>query len=114
MTEHKAPRDDTAPITFREAIREGLFEEMERDERVFVMGEDIAGGGVWGTTQGLHERFPDRVRDTPISESAIVGFSVGAAMSGLRPVPEIMFADLTTVAIEAIHNKAGHLTSMTA
>ena len=106
-------RDEMTPITFREAIREGLFEEMERDERVFVLGEDIAGGAVWGTTKGLHDRFPGRVRDTPISESAIVGFSVGAAMSGLRPVPEIMFADLTTVAMDEIVNQAAKMRYMT-
>jgi pyruvate/2-oxoglutarate/acetoin dehydrogenase E1 component len=106
-------RDPATPISFREAIREGLFEEMQRDERVFVLGEDIAGGAVWGTTRGLHERFPGRVRDTPISESAIVGFSVGAAMSGLRPVPEIMFADLTTVAMDEIVNQAAKMRYMT-
>jgi len=108
-----AERDETEPLSFRDAIREALFEEMERDEAVFVLGEDITTGAVWGTTRGLPERFPGRIRATPISESAIVGFSVGAAMTGLRPVPEIMFADLATCAMDELVNQAPKLRYMT-
>lgn len=107
-------RDPQLPITFREAIREALFEEMERDDRVFVLGEDVTTGAVWGTTAGLVDRFPNQIRATPISESAIIGFSVGAAMTGLRPVPEIMFADLTTCAMDEIVNQAAKMRYMTA
>ncbi len=102
-----------AEITYLEAIREALFEEMERDASVFVLGEDITTGAVWGTTKGLPERFPDQIRATPISESAIVGFSVGAAMTGLRPVAEIMFADLTTCAMDELVNQAPKMRYMT-
>jgi pyruvate dehydrogenase E1 component beta subunit len=106
-------RDPAEPITFRDAIREGLFEEMQRDEAVFVLGEDVTTGAVWGTTNGIAERWPDRIRATPISESAIVGFSVGAAMTGLRPVPEIMFADLATCAMDELVNQAPKMRYMT-
>lgn len=106
-------RDPAEPITFREAIREGLIEEMARDDSVIVLGEDVGSGAVWGTTTGLLDMFPERVRDTPISETAIIGFSVGAAMTGLRPVPEIMFADLVTVCMDEIVNQAAKMRYMT-
>ncbi|MGC8850376.1 MAG: alpha-ketoacid dehydrogenase subunit beta, partial [Candidatus Bathyarchaeia archaeon] len=95
-------------ITYREALREALIEEMRRDERVFLLGEDIGPyGGAFQVTQGLIEEFgPERVRDTPISESAIVGTAVGAAMTGMRPVAEIMFGDLTALAMDQICNQA--------
>lgn len=95
-------------ITFAEAIREALREEMRRDAAVFIMGEDVGVfGGVFGVTAGLYEEFgPDRVRDTPISESAIVGGGLGAAMMGMRPVVEIMFGDFLMCAGDQIVNQA--------
>ncbi|MGC8961161.1 MAG: alpha-ketoacid dehydrogenase subunit beta, partial [Candidatus Bathyarchaeia archaeon] len=98
-------------ITYREALREALIEEMRRDERVFLLGEDIGPyGGAFQVTQGLIEEFgPERVRDTPISESAIVGTAVGAAMTGMRPVAEIMFGDLTALAMDQICNQAAKI-----
>jgi pyruvate dehydrogenase E1 component beta subunit len=95
-------------ITFAEAIREALREEMHRDPSVFIMGEDVGVfGGVFGVTAGLYEEFgPDRVRDTPISESAIVGGGLGAAMMGRRPVVEIMFGDFLMCAGDQIVNQA--------
>jgi pyruvate/2-oxoglutarate/acetoin dehydrogenase E1 component len=82
-------------ISFLEAIREALTQEMRLDEKVFLIGEDIGiYGGAFGVTQGMLQEFgPDRVIDTPISEAAITGISVGAAMMGMRPVLEIMFFD---------------------
>jgi pyruvate/2-oxoglutarate/acetoin dehydrogenase E1 component len=95
-------------ITFAEALREAITEEMERDDRVFVMGEDVAVfGGLFGVTTGLQERFGKRrVFDTPISETLIVGGAVGAAITGLRPIAELQFADFVGVAMDEIYNKA--------
>ena len=104
-------------ITYREAINEALAQEMARDPRVVVMGEDNAGGegspgemdawgGVLGVTKGLYHQFPGRVLDTPISESAFVGAAVGAATSGLRPVAELMFIDFMGVCFDQIFNQA--------
>lgn len=95
-------------ISFREAIREALIEEMMRDERVFIMGEDIGPyGGVFKVTEGLLAMFgEERVIDTPISESAIIGAAVGAALNGLRPIVEIMFADFLTLCMDHIINGA--------
>lgn len=94
-------------ITYREALREGLREEMQRDESVFLLGEDIAEfGGSYKVTQGLFEEFgPDRVRNTPISEAAIAGASLGAALLGMRPVAEYMYIDFSTLAIDQIANQ---------
>jgi acetoin:2,6-dichlorophenolindophenol oxidoreductase subunit beta len=102
--------------TFREAINEALHEEMARDERVIIMGEDIGvAGGVFKITAGLLDQFgPERVIDTPISEAGIVGLAVGAAMTGLRPIVEIMFNDFTTLAADQIVNQAAKLRYMTA
>jgi len=102
--------------TIREAINEALHEEMRRDERVFVMGEDIGlAGGIFKITAGLYQEFGgERVRDTPIAEAGIVGLAVGAAMTGLRPVVEIMFSDFTTLASDQIVNQAAKLRYMTA
>jgi pyruvate/2-oxoglutarate/acetoin dehydrogenase E1 component len=96
-------------LTYAEAIREALREEMERDERVFCLGEDIGGkyGGDFGVTGNLWEIFGDeRIRNTPISEAAIVGAAVGAAITGMRPVAEIMFADFITVCMDQLANQA--------
>jgi acetoin:2,6-dichlorophenolindophenol oxidoreductase subunit beta len=96
-------------ITFIEAIREALTEEMERDERVFILGEDVGRmGGSYGATAGLLERFGEkRVIDTPISEALIVGAAVGAAITGLRPIPELMFSDFIANAMDEVVHKAG-------
>ncbi|MCD6445459.1 alpha-ketoacid dehydrogenase subunit beta [Candidatus Bathyarchaeota archaeon] len=102
-------------ITYREALREALREEMRRDSTVFLLGEDIGRywGGAFKVTEGLAEEFGDeRVRDTPISESAIVGTAVGAAITGMRPVAEIMFGDLTTLAMDQIANQAAKIRYM--
>ncbi len=94
-------------IDYRQAIQEALREEMRRDERVFVMGEDVGlYGGAYGATRGLFEEFgPERVRDTPISEAIIGGAAVGAAMVGMRPVAEIMYVDFTPLAMDQIANQ---------
>jgi 2-oxoisovalerate dehydrogenase E1 component beta subunit len=98
-------------LSYLDAIREALAEEMRRDAKVFVLGEDVgAYGGAFGATQGLHEEFGDaRVIDTPISESAIVGISVGAALRGYRPVAEMQFADFISCAFDQIVNQAATL-----
>jgi 2-oxoisovalerate dehydrogenase E1 component beta subunit len=98
-------------LSYLDAIREALAEEMRRDPKVFVLGEDVgAYGGAFGVTQGLHEEFGDmRVVDTPISESAIVGISVGAALRGYRPVAEMQFADFISCAFDQIVNQAATL-----
>jgi pyruvate/2-oxoglutarate/acetoin dehydrogenase E1 component len=98
-------------LTYLEAIREALAEEMRRDPKVFVLGEDVgAYGGAFGATQGLFEEFGEmRVVDTPISESAIVGISIGAAMRGYRPVAEMQFADFISCGFDQIVNQAATL-----
>ena len=95
-------------ITFLEAVREALKQEMELDENVFIMGEDVgAFGGCFGVTAGLFDQFgEERVRDTPISESGIMGAALGAALMGLRPVPELMFIDFTPVCMDYLTNQA--------
>ncbi|MGB9778329.1 MAG: alpha-ketoacid dehydrogenase subunit beta [Candidatus Bathyarchaeales archaeon] len=102
-------------ITYREALREALREEMRRDPTVFLLGEDIGKywGGAFKVTEGLAEEFgEERVRDTPISESAIIGVGVGAAITGMRPVAEIMFGDLTALAMDQIANQAAKIRYM--
>ncbi len=106
-----------AVMTIRDAINRTLFEEMERDSNIILLGEDIAGGagtaggqeaigGIWGTTGGLIGRFgPERVIDTPISESAIVGAAAGAALAGKRPVAELMFSDFIGVCADQLMNQ---------
>jgi acetoin:2,6-dichlorophenolindophenol oxidoreductase subunit beta len=106
----------TRKITFQQAINEALSQEMERDSRIVLLGEDVAGGcggegkmdawgGVLGVTKGLWDKFGDRVMDTPISESAFIGAAFGAAMSGLRPVVELMFVDFMGVCFDQIFNQ---------
>lgn len=94
-------------VTFREAIRDALVEEMERDGRVFVMGEDVEPGGVFNCTPGIVERFGrDRIMDTPISEMAFAGAAFGAAVKGMRPVIEIMFGDFLGIVIDTLVNQS--------
>ena len=95
-------------ITYREAVRDALVQAMRKDDDVFIMGEDIAEmGGSMAVTQGMLAEFgPERVRNTPIAEMAIVGAGIGAAMQGMRPVVEIMYEDFTTLAMEQIVNQA--------
>ena len=104
-----------AELTLREAIGRGIAQEMERDPSVYFIGEDVgAAGGVFKTTVGLQERFGDRrVRDTPISEQAIVGPIMGAAMNGLRPIAEIMFSDFFAVCWDLIANQIAKTRYMT-
>jgi len=98
-------------ITYLDAIREALAEEMRRDPKVYVLGEDVgAYGGAFGATQGLFEEFGElRCLDTPISESAIVGVSIGSALRGYRPVAEMQFGDFITCAFDQIVNQAATL-----
>ncbi len=94
-------------ITFSEAIREAMSEAMRRDPNVFLMGEDVATfGGVWGVSAGMLEEFgPERIRDTPISEIAIIGSGLGAALVGMRPIVEIMFGDFLMCAGDQLVNQ---------
>jgi pyruvate dehydrogenase E1 component beta subunit len=105
-----------AELTYRDAVARGIAQEMERDERVVFLGEDVGKpGGVFKATVGLYEKFgPKRVRDTPISEQAILGAAMGAAMTGLRPIAEIMFSDFLAVCFDFIANeipKARYMTN---
>jgi acetoin:2,6-dichlorophenolindophenol oxidoreductase subunit beta len=94
-------------LEFREAIRQALDEELARDERVFLFGEDVAvAGGVFAVTPGLRERYGDRVFDTPISELALTGAAYGAAITGKRPVLEIMFGDFLALSMDVLINQA--------
>jgi pyruvate/2-oxoglutarate/acetoin dehydrogenase E1 component len=96
----------TRLLTTSKAISEAVAQEMERDDTVFVMGEDIGVyGGIFGATEGLLERFgPERVMDTPISETGFIGAAVGAALSGMRPIAELMFVDFFGVCMDQIYN----------
>ena len=102
-------------LTYREGVIRALGEELERDDRVLLIGEDVgAAGGVFQATAGLFDRFgPRRVRDTPISEQAIVGCALGASVTGLRPVAEIMFADFAGVCFDQIANQLAKYRYMT-
>lgn len=102
-------------ISYRDAVADGLARAMREDPTVVCIGEDIgAAGGVFKTTVGLHEEFgPDRVWDTPISEQAIIGMAIGAAMTGMRPVAEIMFSDFLATCWDQIANEAAKLRYMT-
>src|SRR5436189_2156557 len=95
-----------AELTFLEALRQGIWEEMERDERVFILGEDVgAYGGAFKVTDGFSKRFGEsRVIDTPISEAAIVGAAAGAAHMGLRPVAKTQFIDFISCAYDKLTN----------
>jgi len=101
-------------ITFSQATLEAMDEEMSRDERVFVMGEDIARqGGIFGQFKGLPQKFGcDRVRDTPITETAIVGAAIGAALAGMRPIADMHFADFMGVCMDEIFNQMAKIRYM--
>jgi pyruvate dehydrogenase E1 component beta subunit len=103
-----------AIITMREAISQALWEEMERDERVFILGEEVGvWGGTYAVTKGFYDRFgPERVRDTPIAEGVIVGAANGAAMAGLKPVAELMTINFAFLAMDQIVNHSAKLRSM--
>ncbi len=104
-----------AELSYREAVARAIAQEMARDDNVVFLGEDVAKpGGVFKTTVGLYDQFgPTRVRDTPISEQAILGAAMGAAMTGLRPIAEIMFADFAAVCFDYIANQFPKLRYMT-
>jgi pyruvate dehydrogenase E1 component beta subunit len=101
-------------VTYREAVREAIRDAMRRDERVFLMGEDVGPyGGAFGVSLGLLEEFgPDRIRDTPLSESAFVGAGIGAALGGLRPIVEVMTVNFSLLALDQIMNNAATLLHM--
>ncbi len=108
-----APRPAAREISYSRALFEALVEEMGRDERVFLLGEDVALGGYFAVTAGIADEFgPLRVIDTPISENAIVGAAVGAAMTGCRPVAEILFSDFLTTCMDPLVNQAAKLRYM--
>ena len=103
-----------AELTYRQAGAAALAQEMARDDRVVLLGEDVGSGGVFKTTGGLRQRFgPDRVWNTPISEQAIAGAAMGAAMAGLRPVAEIMFADFYATCWDQVANEIAKVRYMT-
>jgi len=104
----------TRVMTIKQALNEALFEEMQRDETVIIMGCDVAiRGNPFGVTKGLYEEFgPDRVRDTPISEAAIIGACLGAAATGLRPIGEILFSDWITIGMDQLVNQIAKIRYM--
>ncbi len=101
-------------MTYREAVREAIRDAMRRDERVFLMGEDVGRyGGCFGVSKGLLEEFgPERIRDTPLSESAFVGAGIGAALGGMRPIVEIMTVNFSLLALDQIVNNAATILHM--
>ncbi|MBE0695599.1 MAG: alpha-ketoacid dehydrogenase subunit beta, partial [Anaerolineaceae bacterium] len=100
-----------ARITMREAISQALWEEMERDPKVFIMGEEVGvWGGTYAVTRGFYDHFGgERVRDTPIAEAAIIGGAIGAALAGTRPVAELMTINFAFAAMDHIVNEAAKL-----
>ena len=114
LAEPARPADDAPVFRTMDAIRSALAAELAEDERVFVAGVDVgAGGNVFGLTRGLADEFPGRVRDTPISETAIIGLGVGAAMAGMHPVVELMYLDFIGVCFDQLLNQAAKLPFMT-
>src|SRR5919108_4183874 len=101
-------RRNMADLSYREAVRDALSRAMREDDDVLILGEDIAEmGGSMGVTQGMLAEFgPERVRNTPISEIALAGAAIGAALQGMRPIAEIMYEDFLTLATEQIVNQA--------
>jgi 2-oxoisovalerate dehydrogenase E1 component len=114
VPEPPAPAEDAPTFRTLDAIRSALEAELASDDRVLVAGIDVAqGGNVFGLMRGLHDRFGDRVRDTPISETAIMGLGVGAAMAGMRPVVELMYLDFIGVCLDQLLNQAAKMPFMT-
>ena len=114
VPEPTPPADDAPLFRVMDAVHSALESELASDDRVFVAGIDVAqGGNVFGLTRGLHDRFGDRVRDTPISETAIMGLGVGAAMAGMRPVVELMYLDFIGVCLDQLLNQAAKMPFMT-
>ncbi|MFC5750800.1 alpha-ketoacid dehydrogenase subunit beta, partial [Actinomadura rugatobispora] len=108
------PHDPDAALRGSQAVRAALDHALADDERVFLTGIDVpAGGGVFGITKGLHAKYPGRLLDTPIAETAIMGLGVGAAMAGLRPVVELMYLDFVGVCLDQLMNQAAKLGFMT-
>ena len=101
-------------ITYAQAIKDAMSEEMRKDEKVFLMGEDVGlYGGAFGVSVGMFQEFgEERVRDTPISEAAIVGAAAGAAVTGMRPIAEIMFSDFMTISMDQLVNQAAKMRYM--
>jgi acetoin:2,6-dichlorophenolindophenol oxidoreductase subunit beta len=106
--------ENSREITYLEAVREAMCQEMRRDQEVFLIGEDIgAYGGAFGVSKGMLEEFgPERIRETPISEAAIAGAATGAALMGMRPVMEIMFMDFLTISMNQLVNQAAKMRFM--
>ncbi len=106
--------NESAEITYREAVRRALREALARDDRVLLMGEDVgAYGGAYACSKGLLEEFgPDRVRDTPLSEGGFVGAGIGAALGGLRPIVEVMTVNFSLLALDQIVNNAATIRHM--
>jgi pyruvate/2-oxoglutarate/acetoin dehydrogenase E1 component len=102
-------------ITFREAVSQAMAEEMRRDKSVFLVGEDVGkSGGIFKCSEGLFEEFgAERVIDSPISEAGYVGMTVGAAMTGMRPIAEIMFGDFSLLTMDQLINQAAKIRYMT-
>jgi 2-oxoisovalerate dehydrogenase E1 component len=114
LPEPLPPAKDAPTFRTMDAIRSALEIELASDDRVFVAGIDVAeGGNVFGLMRGLHDKFGDRVRDTPISETAIMGLGVGAAMAGMRPVVEVMYLDFIGVCLDQLLNQAAKMPFMT-
>ncbi|MGH9893189.1 MAG: alpha-ketoacid dehydrogenase subunit beta, partial [bacterium] len=115
VMEAQSSQTGTREMRLQEALREALRYEMARDGRVFVMGEDVAlFGGAYGVTRGLMEEFgEERVRDTPISEAAMVGLATGAAINGMRPIVEIQFCDLLPLCMDQLTTLAARYHYMT-
>ena len=108
------PAEDAPTFRMMDAVHSALEAELAGDDRVFVAGIDVAeGGNVFGLMRGLHDKFGDRVRDTPISETAIMGLGVGAAMAGMRPVVELMYLDFVGVCLDQLLNQAAKMPFMT-
>jgi 2-oxoisovalerate dehydrogenase E1 component len=120
VTRARPPRDEPAPpaedapvFKMMDAVRTALEAELASDERVFIAGIDVGAGNVFGLMRGLRDTFGDRVRDTPISETAIMGLGVGAAMAGMHPVVELMYLDFIGVCLDQLLNQAAKMPFMT-
>jgi pyruvate/2-oxoglutarate/acetoin dehydrogenase E1 component len=114
MSDNGGGTSGSRELSYLEAVREALIQEMRRDPTVFILGEDVGVyGGAFGVTRGMLEEFgPERVRDTPISEAAIAGAATGAALMGMRPVMEIMFMDFLTISMNQLVNQAAKMRFM--